>query len=81
MKIPSDQIRVPYQPRKFQARVDLHSNANPIAVEEGREEEDSRARDGCEVRAPSGSLPCSGWEKAGSGFGGAGEGEDDGVRV
>jgi hypothetical protein len=36
MKIPSDQIRVPYQRKKFPARVDLHCSANPIAVEEGR---------------------------------------------
>jgi len=76
MKIPSDQIRVPYQRRKFQARVDLHSDANPITVEEGTEEVDGRARDGCEVRAPS---VLRGWEKAGGGFGGAGEGEDDGA--
>jgi hypothetical protein len=47
MKIPSDQIRVPYQRRKFQARVDLHTDANPITVEEGTEEVDGRARDGC----------------------------------
>ncbi|KAG2572027.1 hypothetical protein PVAP13_7KG144955 [Panicum virgatum] len=64
MEIPSDQIRVPYQQRKFQDRVDLHSAANPIAAEEGRNEGD-RGGDGCEGRAPPGrqraSVVGGGW--------------------
>ncbi|PAN38533.2 hypothetical protein PAHAL_7G141000 [Panicum hallii] len=73
MKIPSDQIRVPYQQREFQYRVDLHSTANPIAAEEGRDE-GGRCGDGCEGRAPSGRQRAPVVGGGYGGFGGAGEG-------